>query len=191
MKKVSIVGNRNYGLAKALAEEFPSAVFYSRSCGGFDFSKREFRDKFAKLSMSYDVCILCSYISNFNQVNLLENVWEMWNNAEHKGHIIVLGSTADASPKRWIYPVEKRALKDFCKLYGKSASGGGPNLYPGNGIRITYVAPGMLDLPKQREKNGDKLAMLDINYLANTIKWLVDQPENVNIYDISMDPVQI
>ena len=191
MKTVIIAGNRNYGLGKTLAETYPNAKFCSRSCGGYDFKQLDQRNRFSELSLSYDVAILCSYIPQFNQVLVLNNLWETWNDAKHRGHIIVLGSTADTSPKRWLYPVEKRALRDFCRLYGKGASGGGPDLYPSNGIKITYVAPGMLDLPKQREKNGPDLAMLDTKYLVSVIQWLLDQPENVNIYDISMDPVQL
>jgi len=190
MKNVIIAGNLNYGLGTSLFEKFPIAKFCSRTNGDYDFNTRESRNVFGRESLEYDVCILCSYIPNFNQLQLLDNVWERWNKAKHKGQIIVLGSTADASPKRWMYPIEKRALRDYCRVYGKAASGGGPDLYPGNGIRVTYVGPGMLDLPKQRAKNGDKLAMLNIHYLTDVIEWLINQPENVNIYDITMDPVQ-
>ena len=190
MKKIIIAGNKNYGLSKSLYNKFPDAKFCSRSNGEFDFLFGEGREKFAQLSLDYDVCILCSYIPHFAQTHLAECVWVKWQQNKHKGQIIVLGSTADASPKRWMYPIEKRALRDFCRLYGKAASGGGPDLYPGNGIRITYVGPGMLDLPRQREKHGEDLAKLDIDYLSGVIEWIINQPENVNIYDITMDPVQ-
>lgn len=190
MKKIIIAGNKNYGLSTALAKKFPEATFCSRSNGSYDFSTRESRDQFSKDSLDFDVCILCSYIPGFDQVHLAENVWDRWQRNEHKGQIIVLGSTADSSPKRWMYPVEKRALRDFCRLFGKAGSGGGPELWPGNGIRVTYVGPGMLDLPRQREKHGEALAKLDVDYLAGVIEWLINQPENINIYDITMDPVQ-
>lgn len=189
-KKVIIAGNKHYGLSKSLEVAFPDATFCSRSNGDFNFFKTESVLKFAELSLDYDICIFCSYIPHFRQLLLLEEVWELWNKSKKKGQMIVLGSTADNSPKRWMYPIEKRALRDFCRVYGKSASGGGPDLYKGNGIRLTYVGPGMLDLPKQREKHGEKLAKLDTEYLANLIKWLITQPENINIYDITMDPVQ-
>ena len=189
-KKVIIAGNKHYGLSKSLKDVFPEATFCSRSNGEFNFFNMEQVEKFAKLSLDYDVCIFCSYISYFRQLLLLEKVWNLWNDSKKKGQMIILGSTADNSPKRWMYPIEKRALRDFCRVYGKSASGGGPDLYVGNGIRLTYIAPGMLDLPRQREKHGEKLAMLDTGYLADIIKWITMQPENVNIYDISMDPVQ-
>jgi NADP-dependent 3-hydroxy acid dehydrogenase YdfG len=118
------------------------------------------------------------------------NQWKSWSESNKKGHMIALGSTADWSPKMWLYPTEKKALRDFCRRYGGAASGGGPNLSPGNGIRITYVAPGMLDLPRQTEKYGEKIAKLDAHYLCGVVEWLIDQPDNVNIYEISMDPVQ-
>jgi len=189
-KKIIIAGNKYYGLSKSLNITFPGATFCSRSNGEFNFFNKESVLQFAELSLDYDVCIFCSYIPHFYQILLLEKVWNVWSESKKKGQMIVLGSTADNSPRRMLYSIEKRALRDFCRVYGKSASGGGPELYKGNGIRITYVAPGMLDLPKQLEKHGEKIAKLDTGYLSDIIKWLVEQPDNINIYDISMDPVQ-
>ena len=190
MKSIIVSGNKHYGLGKSLYKKFPDASFFSRSNGDYDFMKNECMEKFAKASLDYDVYISCSYLPYFQQTLLLGKVWKYWNEAKKRDQMIVLGSTADWSTKMWFYPTEKKALKDFCRRYGGAASGGGPQLYPGNGIRITYVAPGMLDLPRQHEKHGHDLAKLDTDYLCGVIEWLIQQPRNVNIYDISMDPVQ-
>ena len=190
-RAILVAGNKNYGLGKSIYENFPRAKFCSRSNGGYDFFKKEAIEKFANYSLHFSDCIFCSYIPYFFQTILLEKTWNLWNSEGKKGHMIVIGSTSDNSPKRWLYSIEKRALRDWCRVYGKSASGGGPELYPGNGIKITYIAPGMIDLPKQREKHGEKLAKLDPSYIVEVIKWVLSQPENVNIYDISMDPVQL
>lgn len=190
MKKIIVSGNKNYGLAKVLYEKFPKADFYSRSNGGFDFLREECCNEFAVESLNYDVYISCSYIPYFGQTNLLRRVYEQWSVERKKGRMIVFGSTADWGTRVWYYPTEKRALRDFCRRYGSSGSGGGPDLYPGNGILITYIAPGMIDLPRQREKYGEEMAKVDPYYLAGIVKWIMEQPENLNIYDISMDPVQ-
>jgi len=190
VKKIIVSGNKNYGLGKVLYETFPQAEFFSRSNGGYDFLDSKRVEDFARKSLEYDVYISCSYIPKFGQTNLLRRVYEIWHGESKKGRMIVFGSTADWGVKVWPYPTEKRALKDFCRRYGSAGSGGGPNLYPGNGILITYIAPGMIDLPRQREKYGEKLAKVDPYYLAGIVKWIMEQPENLNIYDISMDPVQ-
>lgn len=190
MSKIIVSGNKNYGLAKVLYEKFPKADFCSRSNGEFDFLNNQRIEDFAIKSLEYDVYISCSYIPNFGQINLLRKVYETWQEVAKKGRMIVFGSTADWGTKVWYYPTEKRALRDFCRRYGSAGSGGGPNLHKGNGILITYIAPGMIDLPRQREKYGMEMAKVDPYYLAGIVKWIMEQPEDLNIYDISMDPVQ-
>lgn len=190
MKKIIVSGNSNYGLGGSLYKKFPSAKFCSRSCGNYDFFNNDDMERFAVESLGYDVYISCSCLYHFQQTLLLGKVWKKWNEAKKKGHIIAFGSTADWGIKVWLYPTEKKTLRDFCRRFGGAASGGGPQLYPGNGIRVTYVGPGMLDLPRQREKHGEDLAKLDTNYLCGVVEWLINQPDNVNIYEITMDPVQ-
>lgn len=190
MKKIIVSGNKNYGLAKSIYEAYPKAKFLSRSNGDLDLTKDEDMEKFIQESINYDVYISCSYLPEFKQLILLAKLWAKWNSIKKKGQLIVLGSTADWVSQARIYCAEKKALRDFCCRFGRNGSGGGPNLYPGNGIRITYLAPGMIDLPKQREKKGLDLAKLDPNYIVSVINWLIQQPENINIYELVMDPVQ-
>jgi len=189
-RKIIVAGNKNHGLAEAIYRKYPSAKFCSRSNGGYNFYMKESIEKFAVESLDYDVCVFCSSLYKFFQVIMVEKTWTVWDEHKKRGHFIVFGSTADSSQKVWLYPVEKRALRDFCRSYGKVASGGGPDLYPGRGIKITYIAPGMLDTPQQREKKGLKLAKLDPDYVVSVMDWILNQPDDVNIYDISMDPVQ-
>ena len=189
-KTIIISGNKHYGLGKTLYKTFPNASFYSRSCGGFDFFKDDDVIKFSKLSLDYDVYISCSCLNHFRQTLLLGAVWKVWKDNNKNGQIIAIGSTADWSTKPWLYPTEKVSLRDFCRRFAGMTTGGGPNLFKGIGIRITYLAPGMLDLPRQQEKYGNELAKLDTYYLCDIIKWLIDQPENVNIHNISLDPIQ-
>lgn len=189
MQKIIVSGNKHYGLSQCLFETFPMADFFSRA-NGFDFLNDKCIRDFATKSLNYDVYISCSYIPNFGQINLLKGVYEAWEKKSKKGRMIVFGSTADWGIRVWSYPTEKRALKDFCRRYGSNGSGGGPNLHKGNGILITYIAPGMIDLPRQREKFGEEMAKVDPYYLTSIVEWILKQPENINIYDISMDPVQ-
>lgn len=189
MKKMIVAGNKHYGLAKSIYEAHPDAAFYSRSNGNLDFTKFEDRKKFAIESLNYDICISCSYVPDFGQLNLVNHIWDRWQRANKKGHIIVIGSTADNSRGARMYCIEKRNLRDYCRNYGGGAVGGGPNVHPGNGIKITYVAPGVLNLPKQREKFDEKIGKIDTRYLVEVIDWLIAQPNNIAIHDISLDAV--
>lgn len=190
MKKVIISGNKNYGLAKSLYKLFPDATFCSRSNGSYDLSVDSQITTFILESLNYDIFISCSYIPFFAQTILLAKLYKKWMDEKKIGQIIVVGSTADWSTKARFYSTEKKALRDFCRRMAGMSAGGGPDLYPGNNIRITYIAPGMIDLPKQREKHGEDLAKLDPDYIAEVIKWLTEQPANINIHDLSMDPIQ-
>ncbi len=188
-KTVVVSGNREYGLAKALEKVFPTAQFYSRSQNNFDLSKYDDRIKFAELSLNYDVYISCSCLSQFRQTLLLEKVYKKWREVHKKGYIICLGSTADTPVKgtEWIYPIEKKALKAYCRNLSLASLGGHGN--KPSGIRITYVSPGYLDTPKANEKHPD-IKKINLNYLAETILWLTQQPPQVNISELALDPIQ-
>ncbi len=189
MKKIIVAGNPNYGLAKSIYKAHPEAKFYSRTNGELHLNTVEGRDLFAEKSLDYDVFIACSFMPYFKQLLLVAKVWKIWKDNNKKGSIIVMGSTADTSKGERFYPIEKRALKDFCRSYGDGASGGGPKLVKGNGIKITYIAPGVLDLPKQREKYPEELGKINTDYLVSIINWILFQPDDIVIYDISLDPV--
>lgn len=190
MKKIIVSGNPNYGLAQALNEIFPEAEFYSRSHNGFDFKVHENHSEFARRSLGFDVYISCSCLSRFRQVLLLEEVYNTWINENHSGQIIVLGSSADTPVKGtpWIYPIEKKALRAFCRNLSM-ASLGGHGSKP-SGIRMTYLSPGHIDTPKANQKHPG-VDKLDPSYLAQIIKWVIDQPVEVNISELCLDPIQL
>ncbi len=189
MKKIIVSGNQKFGLAEKIKEIYPTAAFHSRSSNGADLKNIESHIKFARESLNYDVYINCSSLSRFRQTLLLEEVYKAWSEAGHSGHIIVLGSTADTPVKGtpWIYPIEKKALRAYCRNLSM-ASLGGHGSRP-SGIRMTYISPGYIDTPKMREKLPE-VKKLDPAYIAGVIKWVIDQPEHINISELCMDPIQ-
>lgn len=189
MKKIIISGNKEYGLAKALFEKFPDARFISRTNENYDLAKFDTRDEFAKISLDYDVFINCSALSNFRQTLLLQKVYQVWLENSKKGQIISFGSTADTPVKgtQWMYPIEKKALKSFCRNLSM-ASLGGHGSEP-SGIRITYLSMGYLATPNV-EKKHPQVRKIDTGYIANLVEWVLSQPENVNLSEITIDPIQ-
>ncbi len=190
MKKIIVSGNKHFGLGESIYKVFPDALFCSRSNGEYNLTKQGEMDRFVSKSLDYDIYISCSCFHYFAQTILLAKLYNKWYEEKKVGQIIVIGSTADWGTKGMIYSTEKNALRNYCRRMAGVSTGGGPACYPGSNIRITYIAPGMIDLPKQREKHGEDMAKLDPKYIAETIKWISEQPSNINIHDISMDPIQ-
>lgn len=187
-RKYIITGNPDYGLARSLAQEF-DARFCSRS-NGYDFMRDDSRADFANESLDYNVFINCAALWRFQQTLLLEDVFKKWREHEHHGQIICLGSTADIHVKAsdWMYPIEKKALRSYCRNLSIGSLGG--HGYKPSGIRVTYISPGYLDTPRMNEKSPD-VHKIDTKYLAKVICWVLDQPDDINVSELALDPIQI
>lgn len=183
--KILVAGNKEYGLANSVATLYPDAKFLSRS-SGYNLGKQEVRQQVADESLDYDVVLLVSALGEFKQTLLLESIIKKWQERNHTGYIIALGSSADTPVKGtvWSYPVEKRALRAYCRQLSQIASSDTPSNW-----KITYLSPGNMHTPKQDEKMPG-VKKLDTGYVASIIKWLIDQPQDVNISEICLDKIQ-
>lgn len=186
-KKILVTGNPKYGLAQGICSKM-KADFISRS-NGFDLTNKENQLKCVNLSLDYDVFINSSALYGFNQVHLLQMVYERWEKEIHRGHIINLGSTADVSIKgtSWVYPIEKKALKAYSKNLSMAILGGhGENP---SGIRVSYISPGHIKT-ESSDKKHPHVKKIDPEYLAEVILWVIKQPEGINISEMALDPIQ-
>jgi NAD(P)-dependent dehydrogenase (short-subunit alcohol dehydrogenase family) len=183
-----ISGNAHYGVGEALAKVFPQAVFASRSTG-FDFDRPEDRARFAEISLGHSVYISCSALHQFRQTLLLQKVFDTWLSAQHQGHLVVLGSSADSVVKGtpWVYPAEKKALRAFCRNLSLMSLGG--HGHKPSGIRITYLSPGYLNTPNANAKHPN-IQKIDCSYIASLVQWVLLQPEHVNVSELCLDPIQ-
>jgi short-subunit dehydrogenase len=192
--KILVAGNSNYGLSEAIANTLPIGTevvdgtvevidFISRSECGVDLTEVSNQKQFAKNSLNYDVTILVSCLWGFEQTKLAERIAKEWREVNHSGYLIALGSSADTPVKgtAWSYPVEKKALRAYCRQLSQMSAG--ENEYK---LRVTYLSPGNMHTPKQDEKmpDTDKLNTL---YVAHLIKFLINQPKDVNISELTLD----
>jgi hypothetical protein len=177
-----VSGNKTFGIAKALCGYYPDAIFCSRS-NGYDLNSTEGQIKFAKLAVKHDYIIINSALWKFNQTILLDCVYKECNLQEVKPHILCIGSTTDRvkNGKIWLYNAEKKALRDYCNTLAlNSVWSAGP--------KITYISFGTLS--NNQHKHPDRIC-IDIDVASRYIKWIIDQPINLNINEISIDPIQI
>jgi NADP-dependent 3-hydroxy acid dehydrogenase YdfG len=105
--------------------------------------------------------------------------------ADRKGHIINIGSTADTGVKgrTWRYPTEKKALKAYNRDLTYKAMGG-------SNIKTTLISPGSLTTTSVMKKHPDR-KLIDVEYIAELVVWTINQPEYINVNELSIDPIQL
>ena len=178
---ILISGNKERGLAGALYKLYPDATYVSKG-SGIDLVTADGRAKFCTLARTADVIIVNSALWQFQQTVLLDAVYKTLVEAKNIAHIVVIGSTTDRvkNGKPWLYNAEKKALRDYSNTL---AIGGVWSDKP----KVSYISFGTLS--NNQEKHPDRKCM-DIDTVAEYIKWIIDQPRNVNINEISIDPMQ-
>lgn len=179
--KILVAGNKNFGLAAELFKLYPDAFFASRTTG-FDLTANDDQKRLADLVLEYDVFINCSALWKFNQTVLLDTVYKKCVENKHYPYIICIGSTTDRVKKggAWLYNAEKKALRDYCNTLGM-------NGVWGSAPKITLISFGSLS--NVQAKHPDRKCM-DIDRAANYIKWLIEQPTDICVNEISIDPLQ-
>ncbi len=196
MKKILITGSRNYGLCEAICNLFDSInqeyiypeIEYetaSRS-NGYNLETAAGQNKLAKhyIKGNFDIFINNSAIWKFHQVMIAECMFNAMNEADRKGHIINIGSTADTGVKgrTWRYPTEKKALKAYNRDLTYMTMGG-------SNIKTTLISPGSLTTPAIIKKHPDR-KLIDVEYIAELVVWIINQPEYINVNELSIDPIQ-
>ena len=176
-----VTGNKTEGLAKSLYNLYPQAEFASRHTG-FDLSKQQDQNFFAEKCLDHDQIVIMSALWRFNQTVLLDLVYKKCVEADHRPHIVTIGSTTDRvkNGKPWLYNAEKKALRDYSNTL---SLGGVWDKKP----KVTYISFGTLS--NNQEKHPERVCM-DIDHAADYIKWVFQQPKNIAINEISIDPVQ-
>jgi hypothetical protein len=189
MKKILITGNRDYGLCQAICNMFDDNGYVYECASratGWSLDKNEDQVRLANhyVLNGFNVFINNSAMWKFHQIMIAEQMYNAANIAQVKSQFIHMGSTADTGVKgrTWRYPTEKKALRDYNRDLTYMTQGG-------SNIKTTCLSPGSLTTPSVMKKHPDR-ALIDVEYIAEIILWLLNQPEYVNINEISLDPVQ-
>jgi len=187
---VLITGNKYYGLCKAICNLFDSVdtISYRTASRTNNWSldrtdqQERLADYFVK--ENFDIFINNSALWKFHQIMVAEKIYSKCIEKEKSAHIINIGSTADTGVKgrTELYPAEKKALRHYNRNLTYMTIGG-------SNIKSTLISPGSLTTPSVIKKHPDR-KLLDTEYIAEIILWLIRQPEYVNINEISLDPIQ-
>ena len=179
--KILITGNPNFGLASELFKLYPDATFVSRE-SGYDLTTREGYRKLGEIVKDYDIFINSSALWKFNQTLVLDSVYKKCVELKHNIRIICIGSTTDRVKKAtsWIYNAEKKALRDFANSLSLTGVWD-------SGPKVSLISFGSLS--NVQEKHPTRIC-LDIDRAATYIKWIIDQPKDICINEISLDPIQ-
>lgn len=184
--KILIAGNSKFGLAEQLdqvLQEDHELTYVSRnSATSMDLTNSAEQQHFAELAIEHDVVILCSALWKFNQTLLLEAVYKRLKALNKRTLIIAIGSTTDRVMKAtdWLYNAEKKALRDYTNSLGISGVWG-------TGPRVTLISFGTLS--NKQLKHPDRKTM-SIRKAAEYVKWILEQPADLHINEISIDPLQ-
>lgn len=191
MRKILITGSRKYGLCEAMCNLFdtmPDIEYETASrSNGIHLDTAEGQRQLAEyyIKGNFDIFINNSAIWKFQQVMIVECVFNAMEEADRKGHIINIGSTADTGVKgrTWRYPTEKKALKAYNRDLTYKAMGG-------SNIKTTLISPGSLTTKSVMKKHPDR-KLIDVEYIAELVVWTINQPEYINVNELSIDPIQL
>lgn len=181
--KILISGNPNKDFAQALNTALTEheLTFASRATG-LELTDANAQSKFAEMSLDQDVVILNSALWKFNQTLMLETVYKKLKSANKRTLIICIGSTTDRANKGtdWLYNAEKKALRDFANSLGMMGVWT-------TGPRVTLVSFGTLSNKQAKHPDRKTIPMQDA---ADYVKWILTQPANLHVNEISIDPLQ-
>jgi hypothetical protein len=80
----------------------------------------------------------------------------------------------------WMYNAEKKALRDYCNSLSLT------HVWEG-GPKVSLISLGSLSNVQEKHPNR---VCLDIDRAVTYIKWIIDQPKDICINELSLDPIQ-
>lgn len=172
--KVSITGHTD-GIGKAIADLYPDHLGFSRS-NGYDISRPEDIDQIIEITtaMDCDVFVNNAY-HNFAQCELLDGIFSHWKDNPDKTIVNVISRARYGLGKAKFYGQTKM------ELYAKAKA----MMFSGKRCRIINLNPGYVKTAMVSHVSED-INMLSPEQVANIVKWCLDQPQGVEIGELSV-----
>lgn len=185
MKKIYITG-ASRGLGFSLSKNLPYDILATTRDDGFDIENNYDFVLKSILESNIDVLINNAYAPIY-QTQLLNDVFEEWKYLNK--HIINIGSCAsdmdlDNPLRENEYPknkidqenIIKKINVDYCLTGFKN------NI----NCKVTNIKMGYINTEFPSLLDKRLYPNLDTKYVSSVIQWIIDQPDNVNIREISL-----
>ena len=172
--KIAVTGHTK-GIGKAIAdlykEQENEVIGFSRSTG-YDISSVETINNIITQSIDCDVFINNAY-HDFAQCDLLEGIFDKWKDDPNKTIVNIISRAKYGLGKAKFYGQTK------IELYTKAKK----MMFSDKRCRIININPGYV--------RTDMVAHIDVKMLtteqlANMIKWCLDQPQGIEIGELSV-----
>lgn len=187
--KAVITGNRNKDLCAHIVPLL-EARGYECLClsreTGYDFSKDPYGIIKRVLELTKEADLFINLYANyfFNASVLAQKVFQQWSELENSSEkrMINIGSTTDRVQrgKTNLYHYEKRVLRELSS--GLSLVG-----VWDHGPKVTHLSIGTLE---NRSNQNPGRKCLSMPSAAGYVAWILDQPSELHVNELSVDPVQ-
>lgn len=171
--KIAITGHTK-GIGKAIADLYTDVIGFSRS-NGYDISNSADIDRIIAESANADIFINNAY-HNFSQCEVLDKIFQCWKNDPTKTIVNINSRARYGRGNAKLYNQAKMELYTKAKNLMFSHE---------KQCRIITISPGYVKTDAVNQLHG-KTPMLTPEQLATMIKWCLDQPQGVEIGELSV-----
>jgi NADP-dependent 3-hydroxy acid dehydrogenase YdfG len=173
--KVAITGHTK-GIGKAIAELYytDEVVGFSRS-NGYDISDISSINSIVNASLNCDVFINNAYYGTA-QVDIFEKLLAHWNSDTTKTIVNINSRTIYNGPNQRQYTTDKKLLKSSAVNAIRDID---------RKCRVININPGYIKT-NMTSNVHDKFNMMSPEQLARMIKWCLDQPQGIEIGELSV-----
>lgn len=173
--KIAITGHTK-GIGRAIADLYytDEVLGFSRS-NGYDIANPADVDKIVSSSLDCSVFVNNAYYGT-SQVDIFEKLLVHWNSDPTKTIVNINSRTIYNGPNQRQYTSDKKMLRtsavNAIRDYNRKC-------------RVININPGYIKTDMTAEVH-DQYKMLTPEQLANIIKWCLDQPQGIEVGELSV-----
>lgn len=171
--RLAITGHTK-GIGKAVADLYPDYIGFSRS-NGYDITISSNVARIIAESADCDVFVNNAY-HDFVQCDLLEGIFEEWKGEPTKTIVNIISRARYGLGKAKFYGQTKM------ELYNKAKN---IMFHPDKRCRIININPGYVKTDMVAHV-PESVKMLTPEQLALMIKWCLDQPQGIEVGELSV-----
>jgi NAD(P)-dependent dehydrogenase (short-subunit alcohol dehydrogenase family) len=173
--KIAVTGHTK-GIGKAIADlYYTDEVVGFSSSNGYDLSDSTTVDKIITSSINCDIFVNNAYHGTA-QVDIFEKLLTHWNNDPTKTIVNINSRTIYNPPNQRQYTADKKLLRGSAVTAIRDFN---------RKCRIININPGYVKTDMTSSVH-DQYKMLTPEQLAQMIKWCLDQPQGIEVGELSV-----